>query len=181
MVTVTTATPTGMLPTDQVIIAGVTDTSFDGTFPIASIIDSTALHVRADECQRHFERRHGGAGRIDLRGRAPVRGDFRDAAGIPDAAFAADFVDGGRRHARERDGHSFAVHAAECRGAHSGVHRSGRRPVFITRRGSTARRRCRFSITARRRSSWIFPTPRCSRASKRIRCFNWSSSANARA
>ena len=40
VVTVTTATPTGLLPTDQVIIAGVTDTSFNGTFPIASIIDS---------------------------------------------------------------------------------------------------------------------------------------------
>ncbi len=40
IVTVTTATPTGMLPTDQVIIAGVTDTSYNGTFPIASIIDS---------------------------------------------------------------------------------------------------------------------------------------------
>jgi hypothetical protein len=40
VVTVTTAAPTGMLPTDQVIIAGVTDTSYNGTFPIASIIDS---------------------------------------------------------------------------------------------------------------------------------------------
>jgi len=40
VVTVTTATPTGLLPTDQVIIAGVTDTSFNGTFPVASIIDS---------------------------------------------------------------------------------------------------------------------------------------------
>lgn len=40
VVTVTTATPTGMLPTDQAIIAGVTDSSYDGTFPIASIIDS---------------------------------------------------------------------------------------------------------------------------------------------
>ena len=40
VVTVATATATGMLPTDQVVIAGVTDTSYDGTFPIASIIDS---------------------------------------------------------------------------------------------------------------------------------------------
>ena len=40
VVTVTTSAPTGMLPTDQVTIAGVTDTSFNGTFPIASIIDS---------------------------------------------------------------------------------------------------------------------------------------------
>jgi hypothetical protein len=40
VVTVTTATPTGLLPTDQVIIAGVTDTSYNGTFPILSIIDS---------------------------------------------------------------------------------------------------------------------------------------------
>ncbi|HLJ23647.1 MAG TPA: hypothetical protein VKT71_06025 [Candidatus Acidoferrales bacterium] len=40
VVTVTTATPTGLLPTDQVIIAGVTDATYDGTFPIASIIDS---------------------------------------------------------------------------------------------------------------------------------------------
>lgn len=40
VVTVTTAAPTGLLPTDQVIIAGVTDTSYNGTFPIASIIDS---------------------------------------------------------------------------------------------------------------------------------------------
>ena len=40
IVTVATATPTGMLPTDQVVIAGVTDTTYNGTFPIASIIDS---------------------------------------------------------------------------------------------------------------------------------------------
>jgi len=40
VVTVTTATPTGMLATDQVVIAGVTDTTYNGTFPIASIIDS---------------------------------------------------------------------------------------------------------------------------------------------
>jgi hypothetical protein len=40
IVTVTTAAPTGMLPTDRVIIAGVTDTTYNGTFPIASIIDS---------------------------------------------------------------------------------------------------------------------------------------------
>jgi hypothetical protein len=40
IVTVTTATPTGLLPTDDVIIAGVTDATYDGTFPVASIIDS---------------------------------------------------------------------------------------------------------------------------------------------
>ena len=40
IVTVTMTAPTGLLSTDQVIIAGVTDTSFNGTFPIASIIDS---------------------------------------------------------------------------------------------------------------------------------------------
>ncbi len=40
VVTVTTSAPTGMLATDQVTIAGVTDTSFNGTFAIASIIDS---------------------------------------------------------------------------------------------------------------------------------------------
>ncbi len=40
VVTVTTAAPTGMLPTDRVLIAGVTDTTYNGTFPIASIIDS---------------------------------------------------------------------------------------------------------------------------------------------
>jgi hypothetical protein len=40
IVTVATAAPTGLLPTDQVIIAGVTDTTYNGTFPIASIIDS---------------------------------------------------------------------------------------------------------------------------------------------
>jgi hypothetical protein len=40
IVTVTTAAPTGLLPTDRVIIAGVTDTTYNGTFPIASIIDS---------------------------------------------------------------------------------------------------------------------------------------------
>jgi hypothetical protein len=41
VVTVTTAVTTGMLATDQVIIAGVTDTSYNGTFAIASIIDAT--------------------------------------------------------------------------------------------------------------------------------------------
>jgi len=40
VVTVTTAAPTGLLPTDQVVIAGVTDTTYNGTFPVASIIDS---------------------------------------------------------------------------------------------------------------------------------------------
>ncbi len=40
VVTVTTAEPTGLLLTDQVIIAGVTDTTYNGTFPIASIVDS---------------------------------------------------------------------------------------------------------------------------------------------
>jgi len=40
VVTVALATPIGLLPTDQVTIAGVTDTSYNGTFPVASIIDS---------------------------------------------------------------------------------------------------------------------------------------------
>ena len=40
VVTVTTSGPTELLASDQVTIAGVTDTSFNGTFPIASIIDS---------------------------------------------------------------------------------------------------------------------------------------------
>jgi hypothetical protein len=40
VVTVATATPTGLLLTDQVVIAGVTDSTYNGTFPIASIIDS---------------------------------------------------------------------------------------------------------------------------------------------
>ena len=40
VVTVATAAPTGLLPTDHVIIAGVTDTTYNGTFPVASIIDS---------------------------------------------------------------------------------------------------------------------------------------------
>ena len=40
VVTVTTSTATGLLATDQVTIAGVTDASYDGVFPIASIIDS---------------------------------------------------------------------------------------------------------------------------------------------
>ena len=86
-----------MLPTDQVTIAGVTDTSFNGTFPIASIIDSLHFTYAQTDCQLDFERRHGGAGGLDLRGRASVRRDFRDAAGISDAAFAAGFLDGGRR------------------------------------------------------------------------------------
>jgi hypothetical protein len=40
VVTVSTATPHGMIPTDQVTIAGVVDTSFVGTFPLASVPDS---------------------------------------------------------------------------------------------------------------------------------------------
>jgi hypothetical protein len=40
VVTVAIATPIGLLPTDQITIAGVTDTSYNGTFPVASIIDS---------------------------------------------------------------------------------------------------------------------------------------------
>jgi hypothetical protein len=40
VVTVTTATPLGLIPSDQIAIAGVTDASFDGTFAVASIIDS---------------------------------------------------------------------------------------------------------------------------------------------
>jgi hypothetical protein len=40
VVTVATSTATGLLATDQVTIAGVTDTSYDGVFPILSIIDS---------------------------------------------------------------------------------------------------------------------------------------------
>jgi len=40
LVTVTLAAPIGLLPTDQVTIAGVADTSYNGTFPVASIIDS---------------------------------------------------------------------------------------------------------------------------------------------
>jgi hypothetical protein len=39
-VTVTTATPHGLVPGDQVTVAGVTDTSFDGTFAVASLPDS---------------------------------------------------------------------------------------------------------------------------------------------
>jgi len=34
VVTVTTSTATGLLATDQVTIAGVTDASYDGVFPI---------------------------------------------------------------------------------------------------------------------------------------------------
>jgi hypothetical protein len=40
-VTVTTATPHGLIATDQVTIAGVTDTSFNGVFPVATLPDST--------------------------------------------------------------------------------------------------------------------------------------------
>ncbi|HTC64374.1 MAG TPA: hypothetical protein VK709_16155 [Candidatus Saccharimonadales bacterium] len=40
VVTVATATATGLIATDQVTIAGVTDASYDGVFPILSIIDS---------------------------------------------------------------------------------------------------------------------------------------------
>ena len=40
VVTVATAAPTGLLPTDHVIVAGVTDAAYNGTFPVASIIDS---------------------------------------------------------------------------------------------------------------------------------------------
>jgi hypothetical protein len=40
VVTVAIATPIGLLPTDQITIAGVTDASYNGTFPVASIIDS---------------------------------------------------------------------------------------------------------------------------------------------
>ncbi len=40
IVSVTTATPHGMIPSDQVTIAGVVDTSFNGTFPLASVLDS---------------------------------------------------------------------------------------------------------------------------------------------
>jgi hypothetical protein len=40
VVTVTTDAPLGLLSTDQITIAGVTDPSYDGTFAVASIIDS---------------------------------------------------------------------------------------------------------------------------------------------
>jgi hypothetical protein len=40
VVTVTLAAPIGLLATDQVTIAGVTDTTYNGTFGVASIIDS---------------------------------------------------------------------------------------------------------------------------------------------
>ena len=40
VVSVATATPHGLLPSDQVTIAGVVDTSFDGRFPLASVPDS---------------------------------------------------------------------------------------------------------------------------------------------
>lgn len=40
VVSVATATPHGMIPSDQVTIAGVTDSSFDGVFPLASVPDS---------------------------------------------------------------------------------------------------------------------------------------------
>jgi hypothetical protein len=40
VVTVATSTATGLTATDQVTIAGVTDASYDGVFPVASIIDS---------------------------------------------------------------------------------------------------------------------------------------------
>jgi hypothetical protein len=42
-VTVTTATPHGLITTDQVTIAGVTDTSFNGVFPVATLPDSTHI------------------------------------------------------------------------------------------------------------------------------------------
>ncbi len=40
VVTVTTSAPTGMISTDHVTIAGVTDTSFNGSFAVASVVDS---------------------------------------------------------------------------------------------------------------------------------------------
>jgi len=40
VVTVALAAPIGLLSSDQVVIAGVTDTTYNGTFPVASIIDS---------------------------------------------------------------------------------------------------------------------------------------------
>jgi hypothetical protein len=40
-VTVTTSTPHGLVPSDQVTVAGVTDTSFNGVFAVATLPDST--------------------------------------------------------------------------------------------------------------------------------------------
>ncbi len=169
-----------MLPTDQVTIAGVTDTTYNGTFPIASIIDSLHFTYAQTNCQFVFERRHGRAGGLDHRGRASVRRNFRDAARLPDAAFAAGFLDVGRRNVRANvTGIPSVATLAKYRGAHSGVYRSGRRLCFTTRRAWTARRRCRCLTTARHRSSWIFRTPRCLRELKRIRFSIWWSSANA--
>ena len=150
VVTVTTTAPTGLLATDQVTIAGVTDTSFNGTFPIASIIDSLHFtYAQAGAHQLILERRHGGAGRLDLGRRASVRRDFRDAAGLSDAAFAAGVLDVDRRRARERDG-AF-LRRRVCRISWRASWRSPERAatIFTTRRGWTARRRCKFPTIQR--------------------------------
>ncbi len=90
-----------------------------------------AFHLRADGCQFVLQRRDGRAGGIDQRGRAPVLGDFCNAARILDAAIAADFLDLYWRMPCDGDWNSVGGRAAQCGGAHSRVHRSGRRFVLL--------------------------------------------------
>ena len=131
VVTVTTSAPIGMLAIDQVTMAGVTDTSFNGTFAIASIIDSlnfTYAQTNPDAASS------GGTA-------APV-GSI--SAGVHQCVVIfvtrqgyltrpsppVSWTSAGNCRA-ERDGDSVSHHAAEYRGAHSGVHGLGRRQFLL--------------------------------------------------
>jgi len=93
IVTVTTTTPHGLIASDQVTIAGVSDSSFDGAFAVATIPDSLHFTYALALSRHDIERWHRGPGRFARGGRASVRRDFRHAAGLSDAAVAAGIVD----------------------------------------------------------------------------------------
>ena len=115
----------------DVTIAGVTDTSFDGVFVIASVPSVTTFTFLQGGRELRLRRRYGHSHAANVRGRAPSRCLLPDAPGLFHAALAADFLDRGGRTARDRHRHSAGARRHERRRARFGVHGFRRRHVLL--------------------------------------------------
>ena len=113
VVTITTTAAHNFYPGASVLIAGVVDTSFNGTFVVQSVPSATTLTYQqlgaAEQLRRKFWKRHGNARAAAFGGLASGVRLFQDAPGLYHAAFAAGDLDRVGQSPRSIDGNSAAA------------------------------------------------------------------------
>ena len=139
-VTIQTTAAHGLSTGQLVTVSGVGVAGYNGTFSVASVIDTT--HFTYNAASGGLAASGGGtaaaAGNVEP-GRAPVLRDFSDAAGLSHRAGSSDDVDSERRDARGGDEYSHGP--LECGGADLVLHRSRRGELFLCGRRIVALQR----------------------------------------